>query len=79
MMPEQEARYEADAWGENIRDYLAVHPRVTVSQVAKQALSFETPRIGTHDQRRITAVLTNLGWAREHKKDWKGNRWWSKA
>jgi predicted P-loop ATPase len=78
MIPEQEARYEADVWEENIRDYLALHPRVTVGQVAKQALLIETPKIGTADQRRIAAVLTNLGWTRE-RKDWEGKRWWSKA
>jgi hypothetical protein len=31
------------------------------------------------DQRRIAAVLTNLGWQRHEKKDYEGNRWWSKA
>jgi predicted P-loop ATPase len=79
MMPEQEARYEPDAWEENIRDYLELHPRVTVGQVARQALDIETPRIGKHEQNRISAVLTNLGWTREPKKDWKGRRWWSKT
>jgi predicted P-loop ATPase len=79
MIPEQEARYEADVWEENIRNYLDLYPRVTVGQVAK-ALGIETPaKIGTHDQRRITAVLTSLGWTREGKKDWKGKLWWSKA
>src|SRR5262249_23380678 len=78
ILPEQETRYEADAWEENIREYLDRNPRVTVGQVAKAALSIETPKIGTHDQRRIAAVLTNLGWTRE-KKDRAGNRWWSKT
>jgi predicted P-loop ATPase len=78
MMPEQEARYDGDAWEDDIRKHLALHPRVTIGQVAKQALDIETPRIGTHDQRRIAAVLTNLGWTRE-RKDWEGKRWWSKT
>src|SRR5215468_9938423 len=38
IMPEQEARYEGDAWEENIRDHLALNPRVTIGQVAKNAL-----------------------------------------
>jgi predicted P-loop ATPase len=78
MMPEQEARYDADAWEENIKDYLDLHPRVTVGKVAREALGIETPRIGTADQRRIAAALTKLGWARE-RKDWQGKRWWSKT
>lgn len=76
-MPEQAARYEADAWEENIRDYLGTHSKVTVGQIAREALSIETPRIGTADQRRITAVLDLLGW-RRLPVDWQGKRWWSK-
>jgi predicted P-loop ATPase len=78
MMPEQEARYDGDAWEDDIRGYLALHPRVTIGQVAKQALEIEKPRIAKHDQNRIAAVLINLGWKRE-RKDWEGKRWWSKA
>jgi predicted P-loop ATPase len=78
MIPEQEARYEADAWEDEIRRYLDHYPRVTVGQLAKQALGIETPKIGTADQRRIAAILTNLGWTREPK-DGEGKRWWSKT
>ena len=78
IMPEQERRFEADVWEEAIEQYLGLEPRVTVSQVAKIALAMETAKIGTADQRRIAAVLTNLGWSRE-KKDGTGKRWWSKA
>jgi predicted P-loop ATPase len=78
MQPEQDARYEPDAWEENIQGYLDINPRVTVSQVAKQALGIDTPKLGTTEQRRISAALTKLGWVREPK-DWKGTRWWRKA
>jgi predicted P-loop ATPase len=78
MQPEQEARYEGDAWEETIKQFLELEPRVTIGQVAKQALAMETAKIGTADQRRIAAVLTNLGWSREPK-DWEGKRWWSKT
>ncbi len=77
-MPEQEARYEGDAWEEPIKQFLELEPRVTVGQVAKLALGMETAKIGTADQRRIAAVLTNIGWCRE-KKDRTGKRWWSKT
>jgi predicted P-loop ATPase len=78
IQPEQEARYEGDAWEEPIRGYINLKPRVTIGQIAKGALFMETQRIGTADQRRIAAVLTNLGWRRA-KKDREGNRWWSKT
>ena len=51
---------------------------MTVGEVARAAIGIETPRIGTADQRRIAAVLEQLGWRRQ-KKDWEGNRWWAKA
>jgi hypothetical protein len=91
IKPQQDARYEADVWEEKIQDYLVTGQswgqskrdaqppsRVTIGDVADKALNFETARIGTADQRRIAAVLTNLGWAREPKKDWQGKRWWKK-
>ena len=82
IAPEQEARYEADAWEDNIGRYLAglppgvPHPdhkdnpspeppkRVTVVQVAREALALDVAKLGTADQRRITTVLERLGWQR---------------
>ena len=71
ISPEQEARYEFDAWEEPIVNWLGETPtRVTVWQVAREALHLETARIATADQRRITAILERLGWRRG--KDWRG-------
>jgi predicted P-loop ATPase len=78
IMPEQAARYEADAWEEIISDYLKSHTKVTVGQVAREALGFDKQRIGTADQRRIAAALELLGWHRLPK-DWEGKRWWALA
>jgi predicted P-loop ATPase len=82
IMPEQAARYEADAWEENIATYIATRTRVTIGEIAREALHIETPRIGTADQRRIAAALEQLIWHRERpagKTDWQGKRWWVKA
>jgi len=82
IAPEQSARYEADAWEENIAEYLKTRSRVTVGQIAREALAIETPRMGTADQRRISAALDRLGWKRERedgKTDWQGKRWWVPA
>lgn len=78
IVPQQADRYENDAWEESIAAFLGAHSRVTVGQVARDALSIETPRIGTADQRRIAAALELLGW-RRLPKNWKGERWWEKA
>jgi predicted P-loop ATPase len=78
IMPQQADRYENDAWEENIAAYVKTKDKVTIGEVAKLALLIETPRIGTADQRRIAAVLDQLGWQRLPK-DWQGKRWWGPA
>lgn len=78
IMPEQAARYESDAWEENIGSFLDTKTKVTVGQVACGALGIETPRIGTAEQRRIAAALEQLGW-RRLPKDRDGKRWWAKG
>jgi predicted P-loop ATPase len=78
IMPQQAERYEADAWEDNLTVYLEIKSKVTISQIAREALGIETPRIGTAEQRRIAAVLEQLGWKRLPK-DWEGKRWWAKA
>ena len=74
IMPEQAARYEADAWEENIRNYLDTVSRTTVGRAASHALNIETPRLGTSEQRRIAAVMENLGWKRG-KRETEGRFW----
>jgi predicted P-loop ATPase len=78
ILPQQTERYENDAWEDSIAAFLGLNSRVTVGQVAREALFIETPRIGTADQRRIAAALELLGW-RRLPKNWKGERWWEKA
>jgi predicted P-loop ATPase len=75
IMPEQASRYETDAWQDTIAEYLQGQQKVTIGQVAREALHIETPRIGTADQRRIAAALDQLKWKRQPK-DWQGKRWW---
>jgi predicted P-loop ATPase len=78
IMAQQEQRFEHDAWEEIVAAYLDRHSRVTVGEVARQALGFENQRIGTADQRRIAAAMDRLGWRREPKGTG-GKRWWSKC
>jgi predicted P-loop ATPase len=83
IKPEQAARYGADTWEENVGIYLTTATKVTVGQVAKEALFFDAvAKVGKHDQVRIAAAMERLGWRRERtdgKTDWKGQRWWVKA
>lgn len=62
-------------WAETIAAWLVGKTTTTTAAVAISALEFKTDRIGTHDQRRISAILTELGWVQ--KRDMKG-RWWQR-
>jgi predicted P-loop ATPase len=77
ITPEQDARYEGDAWEEPILAFLAKHERVTVGQVARDALGIENQRIGTADQRRIAAAMERIGWQRAARTGKDGTRWWA--
>jgi predicted P-loop ATPase len=72
IQPEQEARYEPDAWEEAIRRNLVGVKRTTTMQIASK-LGILTDRLGTIEQRRIIAIMTKLDWV--PKRDMNG-RWW---
>ena len=78
IMPEQAARYEADAWEENIGKYLDTRSAGDHRSGRTRSPAHRTPKIGTAEQRRIAAVLENLGWKRG-KREYTGKRWWVKA
>jgi predicted P-loop ATPase len=73
--PQQDARYEADAWEDEIRRYLTLSANVTVMGVARSALNMDIARVGTAEQRRIAAALERLGW-RRGKRGHSGERLW---
>jgi hypothetical protein len=78
LIPQQEERYNGDEWEGPIEKYLAARSRVTVSEVAKNALSVDTAKLGKADQNRITSSMRRLGWLRGTKGS-KGERWWVPA
>ena len=76
IVPEQDARYEPDAWEDAIASWCDSRTNTTTSilELAREALFITTDRIGTHDQRRIVAALTRLQWE-PGKKTNKGVPW----
>jgi len=79
IKPEQDARYEGDAWEQPIGEHLVGVTKTTITNVAVNALGFKNDRLGTADQRRISAILTTLGWRRACKRGNAGERFWDKA
>ena len=75
IAPQQAARYEADVWEDSIARYVADKVDVTISEVAFNALGKIVGSIGTAEQRRIGAALSNLGWERG-KRTTGGKRPW---
>jgi hypothetical protein len=75
IQPQQNDRYESDAWEQAIAEWLGRETRTTILTVARGALSIETPKLGTADQRRIAAALERLGWGRGARGA-NGERFW---
>ena len=75
IKPEQEEKFEVDAWEEPIRDYLSGRYDTSLIDIAKQAIYLEVSRIGTADQRRIINILERLRWKKGSRQS-TGFRWY---
>jgi predicted P-loop ATPase len=77
ILPEQDKRYDADAWEETIRKHLIEGglDKVYVGRLMTEALGLETSRKSRADQNRVTSILERLKWERL-KKDSQGNVPW---
>ncbi|BDG74052.1 virulence-associated E family protein [Roseomonas fluvialis] len=64
IRPQQEQRYEVDAWEDVIATWLDGRAQVTLLDVATQAIGLDRSKVGTQEQRRIAAALERLGWVR---------------
>jgi predicted P-loop ATPase len=73
IAPQQQARYEADAWEDDVRKFLVGRDRTTVGEVAKDALFIDKARLTRADQNRIAAALEQLKWRRKPSN---GVHWW---
>ena len=78
IRPEQEARYEVDAWESAIVGYLQGRSRVMMLDIARDALEMDTYRLGTSETRRIAAALERLGWQRARRSN-AGQIWTPRA
>lgn len=65
ILPQQEDRFEEDAWQQPIEDWIAEYKitSTTIKDIGWGALNLDVSKIHTTEQRRISAVLTRLGWS----------------
>ena len=62
IKPEQALRFDGDPWEQTILNYVSNRTRVNISEIAREALHIETPKVGRADQNRISGVLAEAGW-----------------
>jgi putative DNA primase/helicase len=73
---EQERRQVADAWDEQIEEYLADKDDVSVAEVLQFAIGFEKPSAWrTGDEIRIGRRLSRRGWVRRRPGTGRGQKW----
>jgi len=77
IYPEQDDRFEPDAWEAPIRDYLkeSKPQKIYLGDIFQHALEIEVTSRDRAKQNRVTGILTRLKWNRL-KKDSKGNIPW---
>lgn len=74
IAPEQEARYEGDAWEDAIARFCSDKMRTTTADIATLALGMPLERITPTVQGRIGAVMRRMGW--QHRNN--GGRFWQR-
>jgi predicted P-loop ATPase len=66
IKPQQDARYEADAWEDAIAHYVNHEeyaiPFVKVTDVLVRVLNIELGRITSREYKRVSKIFTRLGW-----------------
>lgn len=77
IRPQQEERFECDAWEPAIAHYLTGKARVQVQEVAREAIGLGLDKTGTSENRRIRNVFLRLGWTQ--KRGTGGVRWYVPA
>jgi predicted P-loop ATPase len=63
IKPQQDARHDVDVWEEPIAEYLTTRERVTVLEVARNAMRIDADnKVTRADQNRIMNAMKRLGW-----------------
>jgi predicted P-loop ATPase len=68
IKPEQELRYEVDAWTTPISEYVDTRASTTIAELARESLHLDVARLGMTEQKRIASILQTLGWTKVRTK-----------
>jgi predicted P-loop ATPase len=68
IKPQQDARFEDDAWLGPVAEFLAGQTETSLEAVAKSALSLDVSKLDMASQKRIGSILQQLGWAKKNAK-----------
>jgi predicted P-loop ATPase len=77
IRPQQDARFEPDEWEGPILKWIArslPSDELTVTNIANQSLGLHVDKLGTREQRRVTAILERAKWTRG-KRTSEGRPW----
>ena len=77
ITPQQNARYEQDAWFTKVYDHLLSRTETTIAAIAGDALFIQTAHLDRGQQVRIAAILRELKWQQKHTRS--GNIWFNPA
>jgi predicted P-loop ATPase len=84
IKPEQDARFEQDAWEECVSAWSQTAgrseggpvKRATIMEIANEALKLDMPKLGRAEQNRIRKIITRLGWHQNGPRGNNGERYW---
>jgi len=74
IMPEQESRYEADAWEDAISEYISGKNKATIGDIARDGLHIQSADLTPAKQNQIKKSLTRLGWVKLPRSH--GKKYW---
>lgn len=74
IVPEQDARYEGDAWEQAVADYCQGLSTTRTADVATRALGIPLERLTPQSTHRISAIMRSFGWIAKNRKG-RGRYW----
>jgi predicted P-loop ATPase len=72
---QQDQRYQADAWQEEIEDYVIGRSSISIEEILKGVFGLTVDRWGQIEQNRAARCMRKMGWSRVQVRDGKKRKW----